>query len=448
MENSINTNTGSGIALGDLAFSQKQLQQAQKRVSTGYLVADAFDNGAVFGMAQLVRGDIAGNVAASAELGNFSGAVQTANAGATQISNTLSDLRTVLTHLSSSTLSVTQFQQYSQQFYSLTSSIQAAVVGSAYNGLNLLSTSQVFNVLGDGIGNNIRVKGSDFQMIGVATTASVAPAPVILNITSNFTDVHDTFAISNFTSFASGYNPPANPGQKGVVVSGSAADINYFNLDISYLNASTFFFGPLTFFQWTVGSAINTLPAPHDPLNTPSVANFQYTFQTTPTGIIITGGGLAGSITVNAADPPTGGGGGGGGSSSVTTDSIYGALFNMGSSISMLSPNALPQTATPAAVQAAAQQVRQYMDTNFLAIENSTSTVLNNIGALNNRINSQLSFNASIRDALSVGLGATVDADMAQESANILAAQLKQQLAVQSLAIANGFPNVLLRLFG
>ena len=168
MTTTVNTNPGAFVALHNLTSVQNQLQATQKRVSTGYTVADAFDNGAVFGVAQLVRSDIAGNSAASAELGNFSGALQTANAGATAVSDTLSEIRAVLTHLSSQGLDSVQFGQYVQQYVTLTASVNSSISGSSYNGTNLLSSSKQFEVLADGGGNKISVRGTTAALIGAS----------------------------------------------------------------------------------------------------------------------------------------------------------------------------------------------------------------------------------------------------------------------------------------
>lgn len=51
------------------------------------------------------------------------------------------------------------------------------------------------------------------------------------------------------------------------------------------------------------------------------------------------------------------------------------------------------------------------------------------------------------QDELEVGLGNLVDADMARESANLQALQVKEQLGVQSLSLANGSSDLILNLF-
>lgn len=56
-------------------------------------------------------------------------------------------------------------------------------------------------------------------------------------------------------------------------------------------------------------------------------------------------------------------------------------------------------------------------------------------------------FTGKMQDALEVGIGNLVDADLAKESAKLTALQTKQQLGVQALSIANQSSSVLLGLF-
>ena len=50
-------------------------------------------------------------------------------------------------------------------------------------------------------------------------------------------------------------------------------------------------------------------------------------------------------------------------------------------------------------------------------------------------------------DTLNAGIGNLVDADMAVESAKLQSLQVKQQLGVQALSIANSAPSITLSLF-
>jgi flagellin len=72
---------------------------------------------------------------------------------------------------------------------------------------------------------------------------------------------------------------------------------------------------------------------------------------------------------------------------------------------------------------------------------------LGSLGANANDLNFLSTFTKSLSDAVTQGLGALVDANLAQESAKLQALQVKQQLGVQALSIANQRPQVLLSLF-
>jgi len=79
--------------------------------------------------------------------------------------------------------------------------------------------------------------------------------------------------------------------------------------------------------------------------------------------------------------------------------------------------------------------------------EAEVNTALGNIGADTRKLNFQDDFIGKISDAVEVGLGSIVDADLAKESAKLQALQIQQQLASQSLSIANQRPSILLSLF-
>jgi flagellin len=59
----------------------------------------------------------------------------------------------------------------------------------------------------------------------------------------------------------------------------------------------------------------------------------------------------------------------------------------------------------------------------------------------------QATFSQKLSDTLTQGIGNLVDANMAQESAELQSLQVKQQLGVQALSIANQAPQIILSLF-
>ena len=85
------------------------------------------------------------------------------------------------------------------------------------------------------------------------------------------------------------------------------------------------------------------------------------------------------------------------------------------------------------------------------AIDSAITKVTDKLAALGSvakQIEVQTSFTSTLVDILKQGVGNLVDADLAEESANLQALQIKQQLGVNSLAIANAGPQSILGLFG
>ncbi|KPF42048.1 flagellin [Rhizobium sp. AAP43] len=69
------------------------------------------------------------------------------------------------------------------------------------------------------------------------------------------------------------------------------------------------------------------------------------------------------------------------------------------------------------------------------------------LGSISTRIELQEDFVNKLSDSLDSGVGRLVDADMNEESTRLKALQTQQQLAVQSLSIANSSTEVILSLF-
>jgi flagellin len=77
----------------------------------------------------------------------------------------------------------------------------------------------------------------------------------------------------------------------------------------------------------------------------------------------------------------------------------------------------------------------------------TAGSILARIGASVQQVEGLRDFSVQLRDSLREGLGALVDADLAEESARLTSLQTRQQLATQSLSIANQQSQSLLSLF-
>jgi flagellin len=83
----------------------------------------------------------------------------------------------------------------------------------------------------------------------------------------------------------------------------------------------------------------------------------------------------------------------------------------------------------------------------FMVQMNAVGAALNTLGSETNYVSNQIKYNTDKIDSLNTGLGALVDADLAKESANLQALQIRQQLGTQALSLANQAPQTLLSLF-
>ncbi|MEF0942027.1 flagellin N-terminal helical domain-containing protein [Rhizobium sp. BR 362] len=78
---------------------------------------------------------------------------------------------------------------------------------------------------------------------------------------------------------------------------------------------------------------------------------------------------------------------------------------------------------------------------------NSMTSMGSKLGSISSRIDLQTTFASSLSDSIESGVGKLVDADMEQESSKLSALQTQQQLAIQSLSIANSSTQSILSLF-
>jgi flagellin len=135
--------------------------------------------------------------------------------------------------------------------------------------------------------------------------------------------------------------------------------------------------------------------------------------------------------------------------SAASTDKTFLADTN-GTSLTMTSQSSVDLAfntfATTANIVASASDAAAGLN-NLSTFQQAVATSLGANAAETRTLQLQSSFVNSIVDATTTGLGAIVDADIGKASASVQALQVRQQLAIQSLSIANQQPSVLLGLF-
>jgi flagellin len=185
--NSINTNAGAVVALQSLNRTNDQLDVTQKRVSTGYRVADARDDGGAFAVAQKVRGDIAGVNSANEQLGAAKGLLDTTLSGLNRVSDTMATIRGVVVKLADNNVDGALRDAYVAQYDLLRTQVASFINDSTYNGVTLVGKSS--------IGGGTAAAGTDIAVI----RNEVGDA---LTITGQAIDIFDLDAAADVTDVA------------------------------------------------------------------------------------------------------------------------------------------------------------------------------------------------------------------------------------------------------
>jgi flagellin len=189
--NSVNTNIGAMVALQSLNRTNEELATTQKRISTGFRVADARDDGAAFAVAERVRSEISATRAANEQLGGVKGLVNVASKALESVSSTLTKLRDVIVRLSDSTITSEQRTQYQTTAKELALNIQGFIQDASYNGTNVLNTGAVQKVVRNGTGDlysfaAYKALTSIYNEISGANAYTVGDAKASMTATGGF----------------------------------------------------------------------------------------------------------------------------------------------------------------------------------------------------------------------------------------------------------------------
>ncbi len=239
--NSVVTNISAQVALQSLNSTNTQLQATQKRISTGYRVADATDDGAAFAVAQRVRADVGALTTVNQQLGSAKGLVGTALSGLTSISNSVTEAKSLLVQIGDNSISQSQRDQYVTSFKSLVSRVANAVDGSTYNGNTLLGAAS-----GSVAGTSKTVINNEN---GAGTTISAEDASTLASSLATLigaTFTRSAAGVDTFTAAAAGADQTAAAGALSgggiaTIQTSVANKLNQAGADARFLDATISF---------------------------------------------------------------------------------------------------------------------------------------------------------------------------------------------------------------
>ena len=173
---SVNTNVGAMIALQYLNKTTSELGVAQNHINSGLKIATAKDNGAVFAIAQNMRGDVSAFHAVSDSLNRAVSATDVAMSAGQAVSDLLVEMKGKAVAASDLSLDTASRNALVEDFESMRDQITNILENATFNGVNLAdgtSSSLTALVSADGT-STITIAGEDMSLSGSIVTISTA----------------------------------------------------------------------------------------------------------------------------------------------------------------------------------------------------------------------------------------------------------------------------------
>ena len=386
---SILTNVAAMAALQTLRSIDSSMEDTQARVSSGLGVGEASDNAAYWSIATTMRSDNMALSAVQDALGLGAAKVDTAYAGMDSAIEVVKEIKAKLVAATEDGVDKDKIQEEISQLQDQLASISDAASFSGENWLqtDLSSGTVTKSVVGSFVrddAGNVSVKKVDYDLSSATVLFDTVGNAGILDTQVGIED--DSFTLNINTG--------------GVV---SAATVKAYSIDDVIADTGSVFTG-----NSATGGSKSYVKVSDD-------------------------------VWVEAVDQ-----------SSVPTQEV---AFDDGSTMWAVDTTATPGTTLTASVSdltidnsTTGGQLDKLISMVDDALSSMTSAAAD-LGSIGMRIDLQEDFVNALTDSIDSGIGRLVDADMNEESTRLKALQTQQQLAVQSLSIANSASESILTLF-
>ena len=425
---SILTNNGAMVALQTMKAINKSMGMVQAEISTGKAVGSARDNAAVWAISKTMESDVKGFKAISDSLSLGSSTIAVARSASEQITDLLTEIKGKIVASQEDNVDRTKIQA---DVSALRDQIGSIVGAAQFNGLNLLSNRQGGAAVATIVGNtgagagilgssNVQVLSSlDRSSTGV-TSSSISVGKADLGTQARTagagTDIAATASTGAGAIAAAATGTISIVGDTGTAARGGN----------KVLAGDTYAIGGLT----GITAALSYVARDGD--TTSDIAKGlvdRINFEAKKAGlsysaVLDTSGANPGVKITNGT------------ATGITTTSTVTTAGTAGGGLELLRDI---DVSTANGAEAA-----------LSAIEGLTQVAIQagaDFGTAQKRIDVQQSFVSSLVDSLRSGIGSMVDANMEEASARLQALQVQQQLATQSLSIANQAPQSILALF-
>ncbi|WP_397398083.1 flagellin [Phenylobacterium sp.] len=176
MAASINTNVASMLAMQNLSRTQSELTTTQARIATGQKVSSAKDNGAIFAIANNMRGSSTALNAVRESLQRGQSSTDVALAAGETISDLLNQMKEKALAAADEQLNTSSRNAMNADFTALRDQITKAVNNANFNGFNLLKSGGTnISALADETGTSkITVAAQNLALGGGNVTVTAA----------------------------------------------------------------------------------------------------------------------------------------------------------------------------------------------------------------------------------------------------------------------------------
>jgi flagellin len=496
---SINTNISSLTAQDNLSGSSSALQQAITRLSSGKRLNSAADDPAGLAISTTLQTSINGLNQGSSNANDAVSMIQTASTALSQITSSLQTIRSLANESAGGTLSSANQASLQKEVTQQIAEVNRLASQTTYNGMNLLNGSAgVVNVqvgtqvgqtvsldmsqslsagnLGGGYvqaGNTLgTLSGLDLTSTGTVNTSSNAAAITQVNVVSNgsggfiFTDQNNQVISATASGNLFSQTSVNGVQQLSVNSAGGLTQTNELSGLTAAIGASTA--NTLNGSVLGVISGVNLDPTSGKDETVPNTAN-------TITSVTVESNGKGGLLyldqngnqlqqsAVTGLFTVTGAGAG----TSVTFANAPTSTFDFGAAgdaAPPAAPSTVPNAAgitsalgsinvgnTPTNVASVDVSTTSGANLAMEVVDNALATINNmqaSLGAAQNRFTSVATAQQAEATDDSNSQSQILDANVAQESANMSLAQTQQQAGIAVLAQANSLPQAFLKLLG
>lgn len=413
---SILTNNGAMVALQTLKGINASMAKTQSEISTGKSVANAKDNAAVWAISKVMEADVKGFKGISDSLALGASTVAVARNAAESVTDLLTEIKSKVVAAQEKNVDRAKIQT---DISALKEQIKTVVGSAQFNGLNLVdgSSTQPVSILSSLDRNSSGVSAShitfDRKDLSVTNTA----AAQVFGTTA----VTDQTIIANGAA-AAGTAATLATGSTQTISIASVADGNSYRMVLDDSAAGSKNIVGKRTFEYVANSS-DSMESVAANL-TSQISRFLGATGATKYSVVREGDAI--KVTNNS-----------GGDLSILAESATGGT-SASTDGSMSAMNTIDVT-TDAGATGALASIESLLNVSIGAAAA--------FGSVEKRIAIQSDFVGKLGDSLTSGVGSMVDANMEETSARLQALQVQQQLATQSLSIANQAPQALLSLF-